>query len=80
MKFLNNKIKTKQDIKSFIDNLAAKHMLYHFDDDAQDIYTRNNERAFTDEQCILLNQRTDEMFEVDADYAFEYTLENYLDN
>jgi hypothetical protein len=80
MKFLNNKITNQVDIKNFIDNLASRHMLYHFEDDAKDIYTRDNKRAFTDEQCVLLDQRTTEMLDVDADYAFEYTLETYLDN
>jgi hypothetical protein len=80
MKFLQNKITNQKEIKDFIDNLASRHMLYHFEDDAKDIYTRDNKRAFTDEQCILLDQRTTEMLDVDADYAFEYTLETYLDN
>jgi hypothetical protein len=83
MNLLNKKITSKQDIKDFIDYLAANDMLYHFEDDAQDIYSSKSsfeERAFTDEQCILLNQRTTEMLRVDHEYSFDYALETYLND
>jgi ubiquinone/menaquinone biosynthesis C-methylase UbiE len=68
MTLLNKQITSKQDIKDFIDYLAANNMLYHFEDDAKDIYSCSSgfeERAFTDEQCVLLDQRTTEMLRVD---------------
>lgn len=78
MKFLNNQIKSLEDIKSYIDNLVINNMMYHFDDDAEDILSNESgfsDQAFTDEQCKLLNARTNEMLELNYDYAFEYALE-----
>jgi hypothetical protein len=75
MKFLQNKIESLEDIKNYIDNLLTNDMMYHFDDDAEDILSFKSgfsDRAFTDEQCALLNARTNEMLELDYDYAFEY--------
>lgn len=76
MKFLNKQIKTKKDIKNFIDNLAANDMMYHFEDRAKDILSRVSgftEPAFTHEQCELLDKRASEMLSVDYDYTFEYS-------
>jgi hypothetical protein len=75
MKFLTKQIKTKKDIKNYIDNLVENHMMYHFEDDAKDILSRVSgftKPAFTSEQCILLDQRSNEMLNVDYDYTFEY--------
>ena len=75
MKFLNKQIKTKKDIKNYIDNLVANNMMYHFEDDATDILSQVSgftKPAFTPEQCILLDQRSTEMLNVDYDYTFEY--------
>ena len=75
MTFLNKQIKTKKDIKNYIDNLVANNMMYHFEDDATDILSRVSgftKRAFTPEQCILLDIRSNEMLNVDYDYTFEY--------
>ena len=75
MKFLHNQIKSLEDIKSYIDNLLINDMMYHFDDDAEDILSFKSdfsEPAFTTEQCDLLNTRTNEMLELNYDYAFEY--------
>jgi ubiquinone/menaquinone biosynthesis C-methylase UbiE len=83
MTLLNKQITSKQDIKDFIDYLAANNMLYHFEDDAKDIYSCSSgfeERAFTDEQCVLLDQRTTEMLRVDHEYSFDYVLETYLND
>lgn len=76
MKFLNKQIKTKQDIKNYIDNLVANNMMYHFEDDAKDILSRASgftKPAFTPEQCELLDKRSNEMLSVDYDYTFEYS-------
>lgn len=78
MKFLNKQIKTKEDIKNFIDNLVTNKMMYHFEDYAKDILSQASgfvEPAFTTEQCELLDKRTDEMLNVDYDYTFEYSCE-----
>ena len=78
MKFLQNEIKSLEDIKNYIDNLEANNMMYHFDDDAEDILSNESDfskQAFTDEQCKLLNARTNEMLELNYDYAFEYACE-----
>ena len=78
MKFLQNKIESLEDIKSYIDNLLINDMMYHFDDYAEDILSYKSgfsEPAFTTEQCDLLNARTNEMLELNYDYAFEYACE-----
>jgi hypothetical protein len=75
MKFLNNKINTLEDIKEYIRNLVSNDMLYNFDDDAEDImHTVDNVSValFTEEQCKLVNERRDEMLDLDYDYAFGY--------
>lgn len=77
MKFLQNEIKTKKDIAYYIADLYGNDMLYHFDDDAEDILSYKSgfsEPAFTTSQCELLNKRRDEMFSIDSDYAFELAL------
>jgi hypothetical protein len=84
MQFLQTKITTIEDIKSYIDNLAKHSMIYHFDDDAEDIIRfvgssrEKTEPAFTLEQAKLLNKRTTEMLEIDYDFAFDYVVNNYL--
>lgn len=72
MQFLNNKIETKQDVKNYIDNLQANNMLYHFEDDAEDIVDFQD---LSKEVLNLLNTRTDEVLSIDYDYAFEYICE-----
>lgn len=70
MKFLTNQIKTKKDIKNYIDNLVKNNMLYHFEDMSRDIPAF--ESRLTQEQLDLLDLRSDEMLNVDYDYTFEY--------
>lgn len=72
MKFLNNKIQTKQDVKNYIDNLQLNNMLYHFEDDAEDIVDFQN---LSKETIDLLNTRTDEALSIDYNYVFDYTCE-----
>lgn len=72
---MSKTIKTRKDIINYINFLESKDMLYHFDDDACDILSRvsdNSVKVFTDEQCILLDKRRDEMLELDYDLAFDY--------
>jgi hypothetical protein len=69
MKFLQDQIKTKASIKKYIDNLASRNMLYHFEDDARDII---NFQDFSNDTIDLLNVRTDEALSIDYDYALEY--------
>ena len=83
MKFLQNQIKTKKDIAYYIADLYDNNMMYHFDDDAEDILSNESgfsEPAFTEEQCKLLNARRDEMLALDYDYAFECVCELLEDN
>ena len=72
MKFLNNKLKTKKDIAYYITDLYDHDMLYHFDDDANDIESFT--KAFTKAQCKLIDKRRDEMLAINYDYAFECAL------
>ena len=78
MTFLNKQIKNKKDIKNYIDNLVKNNMMYHFEDYAKDILSQVSgftKPAFTPEQCLLLDIRSDEMLNVDYDYTFEYVCE-----
>jgi hypothetical protein len=72
MKFLNDQIKTKRDIESYIDSLASNDLMYHFDDNARDIVSF--EENLSQEHLDLLDIRTNEMLDIDYDYAFEYAL------
>jgi hypothetical protein len=72
MKFLSNQIKTKRDIESYIDSLASNDLMYHFDDNARDIVSF--EENLSQEHLDLLDIRTNEMLDIDYDYAFEYAL------
>ena len=73
MIFLNKQIKTKKDIKNYIDQLVANNMLYHFEDLSRSIPAF--EERLTEEQLDLLDIRSDEMLDVDYDYAFDYACE-----
>ena len=73
MKFLTKQIKTKKDIKNYIDNLVENNMLYHFEDYSRDIPAF--ESRLTQEQLDLLDLRSDEMLNVDYDYTFDYACE-----
>jgi hypothetical protein len=73
MKFLTKQIKTKKDIKNYIDNLVKNNMLYHFEDYSRDIPAF--ESRLTQEQLDLLDLRSDEMLNVDYDYTFDYACE-----
>jgi|LakMenE18May11ns_1017448.scaffolds.fasta_scaffold8986597_2 hypothetical protein len=72
MKFLNKQIKTKRDIESYIDSLVSNDLMYHFDDNARDIVSF--EENLSQEHLDLLDIRTNEMLDIDYDYAFEYAL------
>jgi hypothetical protein len=77
MNLLKRRIKSREDIVSYIDFLVSEDMLYHFDDDAVDILTRVSDHElslFTDEEAVLVDKRRDEMLSVDYDFAFEYAL------
>ena len=73
MTFLNKQIKTKKDIKNYIDNLVANNMMYHFEDDSRDI--PNFESRLTKDQLDLLDIRSNEMLNVDYEYTFDYACE-----
>ena len=70
MKFLEKQIKTKKDIKNYIDNLVINNMMYHFEDDSRDIPAF--ELRLTQEQLDLLDIRSTEMLNVNYNYTFDY--------
>ena len=72
MKFLQNEIKSLEDIKNYIDNLEANNMMYHFDDDARDIV---NFQDLSEDILDLLDIRTNEALSIDYDYSFNYICE-----
>jgi hypothetical protein len=77
MNLLKRKIKTREDIVNYIDFLESEDLLYHFDDDASDILSRVSDHSvqlFTDEECVLIDQRRDEMLKLDYEFTFDYAL------
>lgn len=80
MNLFKKKIKTKEDIINYLNFLDSKDMLYHFDSDANEILTNvsdYSERLFTDEECVLVDKRRDEMLDLDYDLAFDYLIFAY---
>jgi len=80
MNLLKKEIRTKQDIINYIDLLHLKNMLYHFDEDADQILCHKSNfsvRAFTDEECIYLDKRREEMLCLDYDFVFDYLIHIY---
>jgi hypothetical protein len=73
MEFLNNKINTKSEAKSFINNLFNEDKLFHFDDDPREIIDITGTCIFTEEECLLIDKRIGEMFLTGFD-CFSYAL------
>ena len=77
MNLLKRRIKSREDIVSYIDFLVSEDMLYHFDDDASDILCRTSDHTislFTEEEAVLIDRRRDEMLNLDYEFTFEYAL------
>jgi hypothetical protein len=75
MNLLKKRIKTIEDIVNYIDFLESQDMLYHFDDDACDVLSRVSDHSvqlFTDEECVLVDRRRNEMLKLDYEFAFDY--------
>lgn len=70
---LETRINSYEKLEKYIDYLIDNDMMYHFDDDAENILSNTtNQPAFEPEQCIELNKRRNEMFLLDYEYAFDY--------
>ena len=66
--YMSKKIKSVKEAQRFITELYFDNKMYHFDEYAKDIINfETEERAFTDEECELLDQRVDEVFEYLSD-------------
>lgn len=66
--YMTKKIKSNKEAQRFITELYFDDNLYHFDEHAENIINfKTGERAFTDEECKLLDQRVDEVFEYISD-------------
>jgi hypothetical protein len=75
MEFLNDKINTKSEAKSFINNLFNEDKLFHFDDDPREIIDITGTSIFTEKECLLLDERLNEMFLTGFDcYAYALKL------
>ena len=75
MNLLKKEITSPRDIINYINYLTSQDLLYHFDDDAEDVLCRvsnHSRRLFTKKQCELVNKRRDEMLSVDYEFAFDY--------
>jgi len=74
---MKNKIKTIEDVKQFVQYLIDNDQLYHFDDEPNEVINSSNESVFTSYECELLNERINELCELNMlDNAFEYALEH----
>ena len=66
--YMTTKIKSTKEAQKFITELYFDDNMYHFDEYAENIVNfKTNERAFTDEECKLLDQRVNEVFEYISD-------------
>jgi hypothetical protein len=62
--YMTTPITNNEQAKKYICDLYFDHNLYHLDEFAEDIVSfKTNKPAFTPEECVLLNQRRDEVFE-----------------
>lgn len=57
-------IKTKDDVKAFVQELADKKATYHLDDDADDIYHMNGKRLFTNKEAKVVTALRDQAYDV----------------
>ena len=74
---MKNQIKSIEDVKNFVQYLIDNDQLYHFEDDPIDVINTNDEAVFTPYECDLLNQRVDEICELNLlESAFEFALEH----
>ena len=67
MKLLfTDEITNVSEAQDFLTNLYNEDLLYHPDDDPRDIYYKdadgNGIDLFTEEECVLLDQRMNEVF------------------
>ena len=75
MDFLKNEIVTIQDAKSFINQLNNENKLFHFDNDPREIINLEGNSLFTEEECLLIDKRINEMFATGFDcYAYALKL------
>jgi hypothetical protein len=79
MNFFKNKITSEQESKLFFHRLDKHHLMFHPEDDPSQIVALNDnnehEELFTEEQCIDLRLRIDEIFEYMNDPCL-YIVEN----
>ena len=64
--FMQNAISTREQARQFVEDLNENSMLFHFDDDPADILSNRSgfsEALFTEEECVYVAQRVEEMFD-----------------
>jgi protocatechuate 3,4-dioxygenase beta subunit len=62
--YMTTKIKSEKDAQRFITELYFDDNMYHLAESAKNIINlKTNEKAFTAEECELLDQRVNEVFE-----------------
>ena len=64
-KIISKKINDINDAKAFISHLVQNESSFHFDDDASDIIDKEGNKFFSDEDAIIINDRLDEMYNLD---------------
>jgi len=63
---MQNAISTREQARQFVEDLNENSMLFHFDDDPADILSNRSgfsEALFTEEECVYVAQRVEEMFD-----------------
>ena len=83
MKLLfTDEITNVSEAQDFLTNLYNEDLLYHPDDDPRDVYYKdydgNDIDLFTEEECVCLDQRMDEVFAL-MDPS-EFILDNLYNN
>jgi hypothetical protein len=64
--FMTIAISTRKQAVEFVNQLNENSMLFHFDDDPADILSNrsgHSEALFTEEECVYVAKRVEEMFD-----------------
>jgi len=61
--YFTTPITTEDDSINFIHSLHKDEILFHPEDDANDIIDRDGKRLFTEEEAFELNNRLDEVYQ-----------------
>jgi len=78
---LSKKITCGDDVVTFIKCLESNNKLFHFEDDPRDVLNESLQCIFTEEECVLIDERVEEICELELlEFSFDYILVKYYNN